>query len=328
MPTSSESIQTTFLNQVKRNLSPHLSFVDELAEALNISRDSAYRRIRGETILSLDEAKTLYNRFGVSIDVLFSNSSEMVTFHRRVVGFEDYNIEKWINSILKNLDHLKSFQKNELIFSAKDIPVFHYFRLPDLSAFKLFFWMKTLLGYPEYEQIKFHKNAVPKELIALGHRMWNKYSTISSTEIWNEEVLYDTLRQIEFYYECDMFESPEQAIHLCDQLALLLKEVEAEAAVGKKSEGGAFHLYNNEILIADNTVFARMGDTRCVYVNQNALNLLLTFQEPFCEKTEMYLQNLIKKSTLISATGQRERARYFKNMNERVQAFRNKFLQK
>lgn len=214
-----------------------------------------------------------------------------------------------------------------MIFSAKDIPVFHYFRLPELSAFKLFFWMKTLLGYPEYENTKYSKDLVPKELTALADRIWGKYSTISSTEIWNEEVLYDTLRQIEFYQECGLFSNPQEASQLCDQLSKLLEDVEYEAASGKKSEGGTFNLYNNEILIADNTVFARMGDQRCVYVNQNALNILLTFQEPFCEKTEMYLQNLIKKSTLISITGQRERVRFFKNMNTRVQGFRNKFTQ-
>ncbi len=326
MQSAAESIQTTFLNQVKRNLPPNLSFVDELAEALNISRDSAYRRIRGETVLSLDEAKILYNRYGVSIDVLFSNSSEMVTFHRRVVSFADYNLEKWLESILKNLDYLSGFSKNEMIFSAKDIPVFHYFRLPELSAFKLFFWMKTLLGYPEYEQAKFTNDAVPKKLIALASRMWNKYSSISSTEIWNEEVLYDTLRQIEFYNECGLFANADEATLLCDQLSKLLEEIEHDALVGRKSGSGAFNLYNNEILIADNTVFARMGDKRCVYVNQNALNLLLTFQEPFCEKTENYLQNLIKKSTVISVTGQRERSRFFKNMNDRIQSFKVKFI--
>lgn len=325
MQTLKESIQTTFLNQVKRNLPPNMSFVDELAETLNISRDSAYRRIRGETILSLDEAKALYSRFGVSIDVLFSNSSEMVTFHRRVVSCEDYTIEKWLHSILKNLDYLRGFVKNEMIFSAKDIPVFHYFRLPELSAFKLFFWMKTLLGYPAYEHTKFSTGIVPKELITLAARLWNKYSAISSTEIWNEEVLYDTLRQIEFYHDCGIFTNPQEAFLLCDQLSKLLEEIEAEAAIGKKSEGGVFNLYNNEILIADNTVFARMGDKRCVYVNQNALNLLLTFQEPFCEKTELYLQNLIKKSTCISITGQRERSRFFKNMKDRIQVFKEKF---
>ena len=165
-----ESIQTDFLNQVKQKLAAHVSFADELAETLGISRDSVYRRIRGETILSLDEARTLYRRFGVSIDQLFSSTSEMVTFHRRVVSYGEYDLEKWLGSIIKNLDYLKSFEKNELIFSAKDIPVFHYFRIPQLSAFKLFFWMKTLLGYPQFEKTRFSMDVVPREVLAMANR--------------------------------------------------------------------------------------------------------------------------------------------------------------
>lgn len=319
-----ESTQTLFLNGIKENLSSHISFSDELAETLNISRDSAYRRIRGETILSLDEAKVLYHRYGVSLDKLFNNNSEMVTFHRRVVSYDEYGIAKWLKSLLKNFEHLSSFKKHEMIFSAKDIPVFHYFRIPELSAFKLFFWSKTLLGDPAYESRKFSLEAVPKELVALASRVWDKYATIPSTEIWNEVVLYDILKQIEFYEECNFFESKSEAARLCDQVLLLIKEIESDAAAGTKTEGGTFNLYNNEILISDNTVFARMGEQRCVYVNQNALNLLLTLQEPFCEKTEKYLQNLIQQSTCISVTGQRERSRFFKNMSDRVNVVKEK----
>ena len=137
-------------------------------------------------------------------------------------------------------------------------------------------------------------------------------------------MLYDTLSQIEYYHQCELFSNPEDAQLLCDQIEKLLEEIELEAANGVKSEGGAFNLYNNEILIADNTVFARMGDTRCVYVNQNALNLLLTFQEPFCEKTEIYLKNVIKKSVVISVTGQKERTRFFKSIHHQVQNLRSR----
>jgi len=323
MPLPGNNIQSAFLEQVRKRLADHVSFADELAEILNISRDSAYRRIRGETILSLDEAKTLHNRFGISLDILFSDTSEMVTFHRRVVNLKDYTLENWASSILKNLEYLKTFDQYEFIFSARDIPVFHYFRIPELSAFKLFFWMKTLIGYPDFEHKLFEPEAVPHALLKAVEKMWTTYSSLSSTEIWNEEAVYDTLRQIEFYHECGFFSHPDQAASLCDQLIKLLAQVQSEAASGIKSEGGGFNLYNNEILIADNTVFARMGATRrSVYVNQNALNLLLTFQEPFCEQTEVYLQNLIKKSTLISKTGERERSQFFNNMTHRIKVFK------
>ena len=321
---SESNIQSEFLDQIRQRLPLNLSFVDELAEALSISRDSAYRRIRGETVLSLEELKSLYTHFGVSIDELFASSSQMVTFHRRVVTPGDYDLAKWMNSILKNLDFLTTFESNEMIFSAKDIPIFHYFRLPELSAFKIFFWMKTLVGYPDFENKNYREEHVPKELVGLGSRIWTCYSSLPSTEIWHEEVLYDTLRQIEFYHECSFFEDPNQAAFLCDKLLELIEQINLEAAVGRKSEGGEFNLYNNAILIADNTVFARMGDRRCVYVNHNSFNLLLTFQEPFCSQTEDYLRNLTKKSTLISKTAERERNIFFNNMKKRIREFREK----
>ncbi len=42
------SVQQVFFQHIKSNLADHLSMVDEVAELLNISNDSAYRRIRGE----------------------------------------------------------------------------------------------------------------------------------------------------------------------------------------------------------------------------------------------------------------------------------------
>lgn len=319
-----ETIQNAFLEEVRSRLPKNTSFADELAELLDISRDSAYRRIRGETVLSLEEVKKLYDRFGISLDILLSHSSQMVTFHRRVVDHTHYTVEKWLNSLLKNLNALRSFKDHEMIFSAKDIPVFHYFRMPQLASFKLFFWMKTLIGYPEYEAAQFSFTSVSKDLIALAERVWAKYSSLHTVEIWNEEAVYDTLKQIEFYLECGFFSNKEDALTLCDHLILLLGEIKEEAAAGKKSEGGNFGMFNNEILIADNTVFARMGSKRSVYVNQNTLNLLLTFQEPFCGQTEHYLQNLMKKSNQISITGERERNRFFKNMNDRIIVFKER----
>ncbi len=319
------NIQSLFLDRVRARLPENVSFVDELADLLNISRDSAYRRLRGETIMSLEEVKALYLRFGISIDELFSQDSELVTFHRRVVTYNDYNLEKWHNSILKNLEFLSSLDKKEMIFSAKDIPVFHYFRVPELNAFKHFFWMKTLVGYPEYEKLKFSFEAVPEKLMATALKTYEIYSSIPGMEIWNEEAIYDTLRQLEFYFECGFFKNVSQASFLCDHLTSLLNLVQEEAANGTKEKGGAFNLYNNEIFIADNTVFARMGDKRCVYVNQNSLNILLTFQEPFCEQTETYLKNLIMKSTLISKTAERERNRFFNNMRDRIDQFKIRF---
>ncbi len=51
-------VQQIFFQHIKSNLAAHLSLVDEVAELLNISNDSAYRRIRGEKPLSFEEIKS------------------------------------------------------------------------------------------------------------------------------------------------------------------------------------------------------------------------------------------------------------------------------
>ena len=165
-------------------------------------------------------------------------------------------------------------------------------------------------------------DAVPKDLLKLGTDVCKQYSSLSSAEIWNEEAVYETLKQLEFYSACGFFAESKQVSQLCDCLLELIGMIQNEASAGVKTEGGEFRMYNNEILIADNTVFALMGDRRCVYANQSALNLYLTFQEPFCEQTETYLRNLIRQSTLISKTGERERNRFFNKMSARIQDYK------
>ncbi len=49
-------LQINLFNHIKSVMPSNLSFVDEIADVLDISNDSAYRRIRGEKQVScLDE---------------------------------------------------------------------------------------------------------------------------------------------------------------------------------------------------------------------------------------------------------------------------------
>ena len=51
--------QLQFFLHIKALLPGHVSFVDEIADLLNISNDSAYRRIRAEKAISFEELHKL-----------------------------------------------------------------------------------------------------------------------------------------------------------------------------------------------------------------------------------------------------------------------------
>lgn len=311
------NIQTVYLNQIRNKIPDNVSFADDLAELLNVSRDSAYRRIRGETVLSLDEVKKLYDHYGLSIDSIISPDSNMVLIDHQAVDF-NFSIKEWLRSIIQNLSLAKTSDKLDLVYAAKDIPVFHLFRFPELAAFKLFVWSKTIVKDPQYEHIQYSPDVLPKEFIIEATKAWQIYSSISSTEIWSDEAINSTLKQIEFYYECDYFKNRSMAIDLHNQLDDFIKHIKEEAAEGKKSGGGDFVLYQNDILIPDNTILVKMTNAQVVYINYNTTDLLTTFQNSFCEKTDLYMKTLIKNSALISATAERERNRFFNGLSEKI----------
>ncbi|HEY5690820.1 MAG TPA: hypothetical protein VIS49_05115 [Cyclobacteriaceae bacterium] len=324
-PYKAENAQSVFLEQIRNRIPKNIALADELAEILNISRDSAYRRIRGDTVLSLDEAKVLYDRYGVSLDAIFSPSSNMALFHHRALTV-NYPLERWMKSVVKNLKMIDQFSDREMIIAAKDIPIFHYFRLPALSSFKMFFWMKTVIKDPLYDESLYHPDVISKDLLTTGSTMWSLYSKVPSTEIWGDEAINDTLKQIEYYSECGFFSEKQQPVLICEELLSLINMVKEEATSGKKGDGAHYKLYENEIITADNTVFGRMGGKLVVYINYNSLNLLTTLQQAFCAKTETYLNNLMKSSVLISASAEKERNKFFNKLANKIEGFRSRLL--
>jgi hypothetical protein len=322
--TSTGSIQTVFLEQIRSQLAAHLSLADELAEQLSISRDSAYRRIRGETVLSLDEVKVLSRHYGVLLDGLVSHPSGMVSFQLRAINSSDFSFEKWLKSLLANLEIVS---EGEMIWHAKDLPIFHYFQFPRLAAFKMYFWMKSFMREIKYANGRYNEGLISKDLMTLGGRIWEKYAAVASTEIINYEILNVTLRQIEFAHECGMFEGTE-GHSLCDDCSRLVRNLKIQAELGAKrtfgeaSGGGKFDLYLDEVLIGDNTVLLKAGGKRITIITHNNFNLLTTTQESFCQLTEDHMNTMFSKSTLISQTAEKERSRFFNKMEEKISELR------
>jgi hypothetical protein len=76
-----DQAQKRFLDEVKRKIPGNVSLAEVIADDLNISNDSAYRRIRGDTHLTLAECVVLCSKYNVSLDSLFENSASHIMFN-------------------------------------------------------------------------------------------------------------------------------------------------------------------------------------------------------------------------------------------------------
>lgn len=192
MPQNMKNIQKEFLHTIKNSLPKNHSLVDELAETLSVSNDSAYRRIRGETPLTIQEAEKLCLKYGVSIDSFLGIKSNTITFRYRSLNPLSFDFGAYLNNILIDLKRIDSFHQKEIIYMAKDIPLFYLFQFPALSSFKIFFWLKEFMQFPEYKNVKF-KLSKENPFADIGRQIQEQYVRIPSVEIWNRETINSIL---------------------------------------------------------------------------------------------------------------------------------------
>ena len=324
----SSELQQQIFQQIKSKLPQHLSMVDEVANILNVSTDSAYRRIRGEKALSLEEVYKLCVHFQFSFDQLFNFQSGTYMFQGEFVQDFDFNFHKHISNIDQQLKYMNSFASKQMFYVCKDIPIFHHFHFREIAAFKYFLWMKLFIQSPEFAHKKFHFADYPDELFQIGRRILKNYNQLESTEIWNIEGINSTIRQIEFYRDMDMLADEEEVYQIYDALERLVSHLEQQADAGYKSfaddpahtQMGAFQMYFNEVTLGDNCILSVLDGNKVVFINHSVINFMLTRDTHFCDRTYEHIQNLMRKSTLISSVSERERTRFFKHLKQRIAA--------
>lgn len=324
-------IQTALFQAIKHRLPENYSFVHEIAELLGISYDSAYRRIRGDKPLTLDELVLLNEKFGLSIDTFLNVETNNVVFNCHTVEAEKVRIKQWLEIILNDLVRINQAKEKEIIYAAKDPPLFHYFHFPEIGAFKMFFYQKTLLRFPEFEGKKLKLDEADEDIYETGKKMLIASNTIPTTEIWNEDTFNITLRQIEYYWIAGYFVSKDEVLNLCDKLEKWLRHIQKQAELGFKflhdqdpvGVEGTFKMYENEIVLNDNSILVKTPDVSYAYLTFNVLSLLTTTNPTFTGYLENYFSGLIKQSHLISSTGAKERNRFFNKLQQTVEKFKD-----
>lgn len=114
-------IQNNFISKFKEALPTSVGLAEELADVLGVSIDSAYRRIRGETELTIEEVYKLTKKYAISVDEVFSNRSDTVTFSYTKLIDSAQNLENYFNRISTHLEthHPNPIIKNYIMWQKK-----------------------------------------------------------------------------------------------------------------------------------------------------------------------------------------------------------------
>jgi len=328
------TVQLNFISRIREMLPKNYSLVDEIADLLDVSKDSAYRRIRGETALTIDEIVILCNRFKISLDSFLQDDLGSVTFGYGRVECSEKGFINYLESIANDLERISKAEQKEIYYAAEDIPIFHHYRFPGLAKFKMFYWMKSVLNVPDLEKQKYNPALINDEILDIGKRIQELYTSIPSVEIWTDVTIISLLKQIEYYWETGLFRSRDDAISVCNEAAEEFEFINHQAELSTKylkeadkfTNENNFALYYSDIEINNNCILVTANDMKVVYLTHNTFNKISTTNVRFCEDTYDWFRNLIKKAVLISGVSEKQRVQYFRKVNSWLDETRNRII--
>ena len=316
-------VQLKFVQRIKEKIPPHLLLADELSRLLGISKDGAYRRIRGETDFSLEEAALITRKYKISPDSYGMSFDNLVTFgYNRMNGNAD-GLKEYFSSLLADMQRLSSLSNKKIWFAAEDVPLWHHFAYKDLTAFKMFYWRHSVLNIPLQPQQVFDVADVDPSLIQTAFDLRQAYGSIPSVEIWTKDTINSLLNQIEFYWETEKL-GRQGALTICEQAMQMLLDLKQQASKGLKSTGegyvpAEFSLYFSELMMCNNCAVVDMENSRAVYLTHYNFNSLITQNEEFGLEMEHWMQSRIKTSVLLSHSAEKGRNVFFNRQQAKVE---------
>jgi hypothetical protein len=230
------------------------------------------------------------------------------------------------------LAEVKNFnlaKEKKVMYFCKDMTFFHFYLFPEIAAFKTFFWSKTIQDSPELKQKSFSLAEFSfEECFSIGQQIVKEYNEIPSVELWNFESINSSLSQIEYYRDAGIFSNKKDMLAVIASLQQTLDHIERQAEKGCKFLPGSgdagqratMEFYVNEVVLGSNTILVELDGTKTTYVTHSILSYLISKDNRFNEKSFNSFNNILRRSTLVSRTGERERYKFFQSLKTKLDA--------
>jgi len=306
-------MQKSFLSKLKDALPANVSLIDTVAEILDISYDAAHRRTSMKSKLTLEEAVKLSRHFNMSIDQLYEiGLQNVIVVEKTQMITSQKDLEAYFLTSYENIQKLLAMKDSEIIYSAKDLPIFYTSSDNVLSRFKMYVWLQLLSE--EQKVLAFENFAPSVSLVSAATRLGELYSNLNVTEIWDVTTINSTLKQIHFYYKATLL-TEKMALRLCDDLKKLLDTIENKVANDEQ-----YKLYYNELLLMNNAVMVKTPIIKTLFVAYTILSYYKTTDTETLEQVDEHLKRQMRNSKLLSTAGKKEQRLFFNKMHKKIDA--------
>ena len=289
-----------------------------LMDLLNIGREAAYRRLRGEVPFTFGEACVLSARMHFSLDrVLGLAAGENVSFKRKlqevVSPLEAYNDA--LERDIAFFQEVSTDPTTEIATATNFLPAEFYCKYEGLHRFRLFKWLyQHEMNDPSIRA--FEEFKLPEKLRRNSREYVHWAQTIATTSlILDDSNFKHWLNAVHAYRDMQLI-SPESMRMLQHELYEMLDDLEKITAEGEFETGTKADLYLSDIDLDSSYSYISTRDYKAVSIGLFSLNGLRTPDPQMYEYVRKWILTQSRFSTLVSRSGELRRIHYFKRQRE------------
>lgn len=283
--------------------------VDILTNILPISKEAAYRRLRGEISLTLEEAVRLAQKLGVSLDNIVEVEKDgKYCFHTSL--FWPDPIKGYMSTMENMMDLLSDAAKRPgaHYYSAMNVLPFFILKYKSIVKLRLFKWLFKMNS--NGKRIHISEVIVPEKILEMHRACYDEFMKIPASLILDSKVIENLVNDLRYFFDLNLVSSEDiEALKI--DLHAFINDLELLANTGKYPNGVRLMIYISNVFLDAAYDYIESEDHQVSAINVYGINYFFCDNKDVCAAQKEWIEFLMRYSTLISFSGEKQRMEYF-----------------
>jgi len=316
-----EEIHEMLVSILENKIPKKTQLADFISETLNIEKETAYRRLRGDVPFSLREAVIISGKLNISLDEIVLKSTKAGN-QNIILQLPVYsgNREHNDQQIEEAIDYLTRITDQPYSEFGNALSGLTYSLFLDYEYLFRFHIMKYLhhSGNPQTYTpfFEIHEREKGLELKKEISYLFQKFSY--TYYIWNRNIISDIVSDIKYFHSLHLM-TGEECNSIKEELYQFLDNLQTLASEGKfRKTANVFELYISDVVIDASYVYLYSQAYQIGMIKTFIYYATTSMEEHTVRSISNWIKSLKRCSILISGTADRERIAFFDRQKEIV----------
>jgi hypothetical protein len=302
--------------KIRESIPHHLSLRDYLVDKLRTSKESAYRRIRGDVPFSFDEVMDISLDLGFSLDELSGQNLDNEVFPGEKRSFHVQNkFMEMLREYYTCIETIFQAKEHQVWMSARRLNLFFLLGYDTLFRFFYYQWMQR--SSPLLSGQAFSRVEIPVEMEVLRAKIRTKLRQTGSLFLILDRHLFSSfVREVDYYYQQKLL-SETEVLRLRRELTVLLKQMERR--MKQVAGGNSCQFYVSMLEVDNNSIYAGYNDCHLSLYWLCPLKTLIV-RNPGGSIHQRWMESLKRQSALISGSGEILQMKFIEAQHEAIRS--------